>query len=80
MARTARDARFSDEEWLTPMQIARVTYEADKALRLVMGEYGLPDWVSLKEPVRIEWMKGQGDGIPEIRRKLHQSILKVLAK
>lgn len=34
MARTARDARFSDEEWLTPMQIARkLGYATDKPVR-----------------------------------------------
>src|ERR671925_1982573 len=34
VSRKARDARFSDEEWLTPMQIARkLGYATDKPVR-----------------------------------------------
>ena len=34
MSHKARDARFSDEEWLTPMQIARkLGYATDKPVR-----------------------------------------------
>lgn len=80
-----RDWMPDEKPRLTPMQIARVAYEADRALRLVTGEYGLPDWVSLKEPVRLTWLKGlqiEASAIEEsaaIRAALYRGILKVLA-
>lgn len=84
---------FNPREWvpdekarLTAMQIARVAYEADRALRLVTGEYGLPDWVSLRENIRLSWLKGlqlEASATPEsaaIRAALYRGILKVLAQ
>lgn len=78
---------FVPREWLPdnevrlqPMQIARVAFEADRALRTVTGEYGLADWVSLKEPARVAWLKGIPGGGSEIRQTLYRAILKVLAK
>lgn len=80
-----RDWMPDEKPRLTAMQIARVAYESDRALRLVTGEYGLPDWVSLKEPVRLTWLKGlqiESTATEEsaaIRAALYRGILKVLA-
>lgn len=77
---------FNPREWLPdtetrlqPMQIARVTYEADRALRLVLGEYGITDWVSLPEPTRLRWMRGLPEDANDLRAQMHRAILKVLA-
>lgn len=81
----ARDWLPDERARLTAMQIARVAYDADRALRLVTGEYGLPDWVSLKEPTRIAWSKAlqleahATDESAVIRAALYRGILKVLA-
>lgn len=84
---------FNTRDWLpderprlTAMQIARVAYESDRALRSVTGEYGIPDWVSLKEPLRLAWLKGlqvEANATDEsvvIRTALYRGILKVLAQ
>jgi hypothetical protein len=78
---------FVPSEWtpdketrLSAPQIARVAYEADRALRLVTGEYGVPDWISLREPVRLAWAKGLPAGANEIRTSVYRAILKELAK
>jgi hypothetical protein len=77
---------FRAKEWvpdvetrLQPMQLARITYDADKALRSALGEYGLPEWPSLPEPQRIAWSRGLPEGANEIRHALRAAILKVLA-
>lgn len=63
---------YSPQQWLidteprlTPIQHARVAYEADRALRSVLGEYGIPEWQALKEPARLAWLRG----IPSIQVK-----------
>jgi hypothetical protein len=84
---------FHPREWLpdekprlTPMQVARVAYAADREVRQVMGEYGLPDWMSLREPQRLAWLKGlqlepgaSGEA-KKIRSDMYRSVLKVLAQ
>lgn len=75
----AAEWRPDKELRLQPMQIARVAYEADRALRLVTGEYGVPDWLSLKEATRLDWAaKGLPDSAPDLRRSLHRLIIKAL--
>lgn len=68
------------EPRLTSMQMARVTFAADTALRLVMGEYGLPEWNSVKEQARLAWLKGLPVGATKVRTELYAAILKVLAR
>ena len=67
------------DERLSPMQLARVAYAADQALRLVRGSYGIPDWVALKEAQRLPWLKGLPADADDLRRKLHRAIADVLA-
>lgn len=76
---------FNEHTWvpdtaprLTNMQIARVCYEADAALRVVMGEYGVPDWIALKEPQRLQWLKPP-EKADATRLQLYQVITEVLA-
>lgn len=59
---------------LTPMQIARIAYESDCALRAVQGEYGVRSWVSLKDQERQPWLRGLPAGANEARRKLHAAV------
>jgi hypothetical protein len=65
---------------LTAMQIARVAYEADKALRTVMGEYGVKDWIGLKEPEHHRWVSKPPLGTDETRAKLHTAIVEALRR
>lgn len=58
----------------TAMQIARVAYEADRALRLVMGEYGVKDFVSLKDAERVATMKGPVAPDGSVRRLLFKAV------
>jgi len=43
---------------MAEIQIARVVYEADRALRLALGEYGVKDWRDMREPDRVAWIAG----------------------
>lgn len=65
---------------LTPMQIARVAYEADKALRTVMGEYGVKDWIALKEPEHHRWVSKPPIGKDELRVKLQAAVVEALKR
>lgn len=76
---------FSEHTWvpdtaprLTNMQIARVCYEADAALRVVMGEYGVPDWLALKEPARLAWLKPPANA-DSTRLELYNTITDLLS-
>lgn len=42
---------------LGPMQLARICYEADHALRIARGHYDRADWQSCKEQDRIAWSR-----------------------
>lgn len=46
---------------LSPIQVAHVCYEADKALRRARGEYGLAEWATMKEPEKISWLNPPKD-------------------
>jgi hypothetical protein len=83
----ARVVPYVAAEWipdgeikLTPIQVARVLYDADRAMRLSLGEYGVPDWLSLREPQRHDWVNGKAwdKNEPPLRRKVRVAIMKVL--
>jgi hypothetical protein len=40
---------------LTPDQIRRVAYAADRELRIVRGEYSVKQWIDLKDQERVGW-------------------------
>ncbi len=79
--------RYNPTEWQTatenplqPMQIARIAYEADRALRQARGEYGVTDWIAMKEGIRVEWLQGGGPPVKDAeRRALYMGILRALA-
>lgn len=83
----ARVVPYVAREWvpdaeakLTPIQVARVCHDADRAMRLALGEYGVKDWLSLREPERIDWVnKGLPKDVPPLRRKVYDAIKKALA-
>lgn len=61
---------------LSPMQVARVCYEADRAYRLARGEYGVAEWISLKQEKQREWLLPPSKG--DDRAKLYAAIRAVL--
>lgn len=64
---------------LGPMQVTRVAYEADRALRIARGEYGVAEWIAVKEAAKVSFMQaGPEKGADPIRRKLNAAILAVL--
>ncbi len=84
---------YHPREWLpdekprlSQMQIARVAYAVDREVRHVLGEYGVPDWMSLREPQRLLWLKGlqleagASGETKKIRTDMYRSVLKVLAQ
>lgn len=73
---------FERERWrpapavkLTAMQVARVAYHADQGLRLVSGEYNVPDWPSLKDRARMDWLKGPPGGASPERVAFYRHVL-----
>lgn len=66
---------------MTDIQIARVVYEADRNLRLVLGEYGVKPWQDLREPDRVSWIAGPPPkpAVKPLRRELADAIRKTLA-
>lgn len=46
------------EPQLTPIQVARVFHDADRALRISRGAYStaLPEWQTQREETRREWL------------------------
>lgn len=63
---------------LSPMQIARVQYAADAAMREACGEYRVPEWISLREDDRIRFLN---HGVPKTdvaRRALYDGIKELL--
>lgn len=80
---------FIASEWIeevevrnfTPMQMAQVAYVADKLLCLFLGLHAesKAEWLSLREPVRIEFMKTGPKG-PQIREELYEAIMAVLRR
>lgn len=73
---------YHEQQWtpdkeppITPIQAARICHDADRAWRLVHGEYGLKEWASLREPERLAWLKGPPWDADPRRMKLYGSVL-----
>lgn len=47
---------------LTETQVARITYEADRAMRMAAGEPGVKEWISLTDTFRAAWLAQLDDG------------------
>ena len=83
-----RQVLWKEGEWkpapqdpLPPMSVARICYEADKALRHARGEYTIPDWQSVYDrPEGRAWMKGPPAGVDEARQRLDAAIRKALTE
>lgn len=80
-----REVPFRADQWqvapderLTPLQVARVAYACDAALRSVRGEYSLPDWIGLKDHQRLPWIQGLPSGADATRTRLYEAIRGVL--
>lgn len=63
--------------------IARVAFEADKALCIAIGEHvlGRREWLNLKDEQRIDWMAGHKKPPAELkgsRRELYIDVMKRL--
>ena len=69
----------ASDEPMTKMQMARIAYAADTAFRLSTGEYGLPEWVSLRDQQRVAWLKGLPAGANRRRRGLYREVIRYLA-
>lgn len=66
---------WSEHRWipeerarLTPLQVARIAYQADQALRSARGEYGVKDWTELKDEARHAWMVAPDGGVIDDER------------
>lgn len=68
------------ETRLTLMQVARIAYEADCAMRAVQGEYGVRGWITLKDSERQPWLRGLPAGANEARQRLYRAIVAELQK
>jgi hypothetical protein len=83
-----RTVPYKKNEWqeapddpLPPMGIARICYEADKALRHARGEYTIPDWQSIYDrPAGRAWMQGPPKDASDERKKLDAVIRKALGQ
>lgn len=69
-----------EEPRLQAMQIARVAFVADRALRLGRGEYGVAEWDSLRESPRVDWLRNGPPKEDDQRRRLYAAILGALTK
>jgi hypothetical protein len=75
---------YSSAKWvveergpLTPMQMARVAYAADAALRAARGEYGVTEWQDMREPARLKWLNGPE--APDVERgRVYAAVMKAL--
>lgn len=65
---------------MAPAQIARVCFEADRALCMVMGNHkeGRQMWEAMYEGQRASWIQSGPGEVPEIRLKLYAAIRGVL--
>lgn len=75
---------YREGEWLEdtqprlqPLAKARVKFAADRALRMALGEYGVKDWLEIRESQQHEWMQPPKEVDP-IRLALYRAIDKVL--
>lgn len=57
-----------------PMQIARISYGADRELRIARGEYGAKDWMNMAERDRVAWMQAGPPRDDEERRALYLAV------
>lgn len=72
---------YHEQQWtadkeppLTAIQIARIAHDGDRAWRLVHGEYGLKEWMSLREEERHAWLKGPPEGADPRRLRLYAAV------
>jgi len=63
------------ERPLAPIQVARIAYEADRALRSVEGSYGVKEWAAILEPERIRWLGGPPKDATPARIRLYNAIM-----
>jgi len=71
--------RVESRTQFQPMQIARIAYDADRALRMSLGEYGVTEWPGLREQDRITWMQsGPPAKADENRKRLYAAIIGAL--
>jgi hypothetical protein len=79
-----RTVPYKEDQWkaapdepLPPMSIARICYEADKALRHSRGEYTIADWQSIYDrPAGRDWMLGPPKGASDERKAFYAHIRK----
>lgn len=64
---------------LQMMQLARVAYEADRALRVARGEYGAKEWMSMREQDRLAWSQGGPPAADVERSRLHAAVVRALS-
>lgn len=59
---------------IPPMHLGRITYDADKALRVARGDYSPKEWPSLPEKTRIAWAQAGPPKDDEERWRLYAAI------
>lgn len=76
---------FRKDEWIeeterpiSPIQVARIAYEADRALRTILGDYGVKEWGILPEPDRVRMLNGPPKGADPRRVTLWTAITKAI--
>lgn len=77
---------YDENQWqpaprdkLAAMGVARVAYDADRALRLARGQYGIPNWIDLRDQGR-SWLNGPPGDADDERKALYVAIKKVIEK
>lgn len=63
------------ERPIAPIQVARIAYEADRALRAVEGAYGVKEWTHIPEPERIRWLQGPPRDASKARVGLYKAVM-----
>lgn len=66
-----------EEKPLAPIQVARIAYEADRALRAVEGSYNTKEWSHILEAERIRWLEGPPKDANDSRQRLYKAVLGV---
>ena len=76
---------YSEHEWtvierepIAMMMLARISYDADRALRVARGDYGAKEWIALQEQVRVAWAQGGPPRAETERRALYEAIKEAL--
>lgn len=67
---------------ISPAQLARIAFEADRALCMVTGHHkeGRATWDTLFEGDRASWIESGPQGVSEIRSELYRAIRSVLRR